>query len=209
MLSGSPLINSAIWLIPEWSPAQGLQIRRITQGKYHLTGFEKEINPAPVKFRPAQWIINYQWKHDKNEQPLKISASVCYDSTDILLAADLRSRSDIFIVCALNKDVGTFDRMAESLHYHMYQGVIVVNNGEYGGSNFYVPFGEVYHRQVLHLHGQPQAQVAFIEVNPEKMICKGTKSICESCKCNIGDEDACYNNKKPKGKWKTPPAGWR
>lgn len=215
MLSGAPLINSAIWLIPEWSNAQGMQIRRIQQGKYHLTDLELKLHPAPVPFRPAQWIINYEWQQGK--QPLRISASICYDSTDLSLASDLKTNSDIFIVCALNQDVGTFDRMAESLHYHMYQGVIVVNNGQFGGSNFYVPFGEVYHRQVLHLHGQPQAQVAFIEVDPEKMICKDTQSVCLPCKCDNNDEKEgasnCANGKKecqmkPLGKWKTPPAGW-
>ena len=52
-----------------------------------------------------------------------------------------------------------------------------------------MPFGEAHHRQVLHLHGQPQAQVAFIEVDPEKMICRGTKSICSPCKCDQANEN--------------------
>ena len=47
-------------------------------------------------------------------------ASVCYDATDLTLAADLRSQSDLYIICALNRDVGTFDRLAEALHYHIY-----------------------------------------------------------------------------------------
>ncbi len=211
MLTGAPLINSAMWLIPEWDSYQGLQVRRIEQGKWHLTEDERRFSPAPVPFRPAQWIINYDWQI--NQGPLKLSASICYDSTDLSLAADLKSRSDIFIVCALNKDVGTFDRMAESLHYHMYQGVVIVNNGQFGGSNFYMPFGETYHRQVLHLHGQPQAQIAFIEADPEKLICQGRLP----CGCypadnqpEITDSDACINHctLKPTGKWKTPPAGW-
>ena len=201
MLPGAPLINSAIWLIPEWSTSQGMQIRRIQQGKWHLTDLEARLNPPPVPFKPAQWIVNYEWKH--NERPLRISASICYDSTDLSLASDLRSSSDLFVVCALNQDVGTFDRMAESLHYHMYQGVIIVNNGQFGGSNFYMPFGEVYHRQVLHLHGQPQAQVAFIEVDPEKMICKGRNNVC--IPCNPTDDSECP--KRPLGKWENPSCG--
>ncbi len=215
MLSGAPLINSAMWLIPEWKKDQGLQIRRIQQGKWHLTSLERSLNPAPVPFRPAQWIVNYEW--EKEKRPLRISASICYDSTDLSLASDLKSSSDIFVVCALNQDVGTFDRMAESLHYHMFQGVIIVNNGQFGGSNFYMPFGEIYHRQVLHLHGQPQAQIAFIEADPEKMICKGTNSISSLCIFDNIDEPReclrCTNGSnecplKPTGKWKTPPAGW-
>lgn len=200
ILPRTPLINSAIWLIPEWNRERGFQIRRIIQGKFHLTEDEKNLNPPPVSFRPAQWIVNYEWKQKCD--PVRISASICYDSTDLSLASDLKSRSDIFLVCALNKDVGTFDRMAESLHYHMYQGVMVVNNGQFGGSNFYVPFSDSFNRQVLHLHGQPQAQIAFIEIDPEKIICKGNANgICNNTECQ-----KC--NKKPMGKWKTPPADW-
>ena len=153
---GSPLINTALWLVPQWSPSHGLQVRRIEQGKRNLTRDERGLSPAPVGFRPVQWLIDFQWHTNRLVRPLRISASICYDATDIALAADLKSRSDLYIVCALNKDVGTFDRMTEALHYHMFQGVILVNNGEFGGSSFFMPFGNAYERQVFHLHGQPR-----------------------------------------------------
>ena len=79
------------------------------------------------------------WSSNRDHRPLTITASVCYDATDLALAADLRSRSDLYIICALNRDVGTFDRMSEALHYHMYQGVLLVNNGQFGGSSFFMP----------------------------------------------------------------------
>jgi hypothetical protein len=107
------------------------------------------------------------------------------------LAADLREKSDLYIVCSLNQDVGTFDRMSEGLHYHMFQGVIIVNNGEYGGSSFYLPFAEQYRRQVLHLHGQPQVSIAFAEISPQKLIERPSQSAS-----------------LPEGVWKTCPAGW-
>lgn len=183
----SKLINSALWLIPEWSKANGLQIKQIQQGKYHLTDYEKNI-PNLIPFRPAQWIVNYKW--NSTLPPLKITAAVCYDSTDLALASDLKSKSDLFIVCAHNKDVGTFDRMSESLHYHMYQGIVIVNNGKFGGSNFYIPHKESYDRQLLHVHGQPQAQISFAEINPQDLLFRG----------GFPDE---------KTKWKTPPADWK
>lgn len=191
-LPNSPLINSCLWMVPEWSRAQGFQIRRIEQGKKHLTIVERNFTPAPVSFRPAQWLIEFQWHSDEtNHRPLILSASVCYDTTDLSLAADLRTRSDLYIICSLNRDVGTFDRMSEGLHYHMYQGVIVVNNGEYGGSSFYMPFKEPFHRQVFHLHGQPQVSIAFAEISPEKFINRPIE-----------------REELPEGQWKTPPAGW-
>ena len=157
-LAGSPLINSCQWLIPEWTRNRGFQLRAVEQGKLHLTADEMSLTPTPVGFRPAQWLVEYMWSSNRDHRPLTITASVCYDATDLTLAADLRSRSDLYIICALNRDVGTFDRMSEALHYHMYQGVLLVNNGQFGGSSFFMPFEKPFHRQVFHFHGQPQGR---------------------------------------------------
>lgn len=58
-LPGTPLINTALWVIPEWEVSTGLQIRRIEQGKFHIAESEYDLNPNPVPFRPAQWIVQY------------------------------------------------------------------------------------------------------------------------------------------------------
>jgi hypothetical protein len=121
-----------------------------------------------------------------------MTASVCYDATDLALVSDLRNRSDAYFICALNKDVGTFDRMAEAIHYHMYQAVMVVNNGEFGGSNLYMPFKDTHRRQVFHVHGQPQAAIAFAEIDPFKLVNRPHNNI----------------ESQPTGEWKNPPAGW-
>jgi len=199
----SPLINSALWLVPEWSQAHGLHVRRIEQGKRNLTRDERGLSPAPVGFRPVQWLIDYQWHTNSLvNRPLRITASICYDATDIALAADLRSRSDLYIVCALNKDVGTFDRMTEALHYHMFQGVILVNNGQFSGSSFFMPFGNAYERQVFHLHGQPQASIAFAEVHPRKLVERPNQALVDDT-ISVPSPDLF-----PSGKWKEPPAEW-
>lgn len=199
----SPLINSALWLVPEWNQSHGLQVKRIEQGKKHLTRDEQGLSPAPVGFRPVQWLIDYQWHTNSSvNRPLRMTASICYDATDIALAADLRSRSDLYIVCALNKDVGTFDRMTEALHYHMFQGVILVNNGQFSGSSFYMPFGNAYEREIFHLHGQPQASIAFAEVHPRKLVERPSQSLTDDT-IRIPSPDLF-----PCGKWKEPPADW-
>ena len=201
-LAGSPLINSCQWLIPEWTSNSGFQLRAVEQGKLHLTADEMSLTPTPVGFRPAQWLVEYKWSSNRDHRPLTITASVCYDATDLTLAADLRSRSDLYIICALNPDVGTFDRMSEALHYHMYQGVLVVNNGQFGGSSFFMPLNKPFHRQVFHSHGQPQVAIAFAEVCPEKLVNRP----------NIGAggllTGAGSKSAPPEGTWKTPPAGW-
>ncbi len=204
---GASLINSCQWLIPEWSrsSSNGFQLRTVEQGKFHLTDDEKKLKPAPIGFRPAQWLIDYKWSSDHTNRPLIITASVCYDATDLALLADLRSRSDLYIVCALNQDVGTFDRMSEALHYHMYQGVLLVNNGQFGGSSFFMPFEKSFHREIFHFHGQPQVAIAFAEISPEKLI---SRSKSTSAHEKILSSEGNSEDGLPVGSWKTPPSGW-
>ena len=198
------LINSGMWLIPKWDETSGLQVERIEQGKQHLAPMEMKanFNPQPVGFRPAQWLIQYEWSRNKNDPPLTLSASICYDATDLGLAADLKSRSDLYIVCALNRDVGTFDRMSEGLHYHMYQGVVVVNNGHYGGSNFFMPLDKPHQRQIFHVHGQSQASISFAEISPQKLLNRRAPTIFEQKEVWVPVKDDDY----PSGNWKSPPA---
>ena len=156
-------------VIPEWSDAYGLQIRTRRQGKAHLAPKEQEFNQggAPILRgdRPCQWLIGYPWSNATDTQPVWLTAAVCYDATDLDLAADLKGISDVFAIPALNKDVKTFDQMALALHYHMFQLVVVANNGQYGGSNAYWPRSDTHIRQVFHMHGQPQASIAFLEID--------------------------------------------
>lgn len=168
VVPGQPLVNSALWIIPRIVEGQGLQTVIRRQGKQHLSPMELPFN-SPIEmiagFRPCQWLIGYEWSNDVANDALWLTASICYDATDLKLASDLRDRSDVFAIPALNLDVGTFDQMAQALHYHMYQLVVIANNGAYGGSNAHVPKGEAYERQVFHTHGQPQATISFFEID--------------------------------------------
>lgn len=191
---GKPLVNSALWVIPEWSNAYGLQIRTRRQGKQHLAPNERAFKgpggPALRGFRPCQWLIGYPWSQASSDRPIWLTAAVCYDATDLGLAADLRHVSDVLAIPALNKDVKTFDQMALALHYHMFQLVVVANNGQYGGSNAYWPRSDAHIRQVFHTHGQPQASIAFLEID------------------DIGAFLARHDVAGPNaGDWKHPPAG--
>ncbi len=194
ILSGQPLVNSALWVIPEWSDAYGLQIRTRRQGKAHLAPDEQRSNGGGVDrlqgFRPCQWLIGYPWADSAVGRPVWLTAAVCYDATDLGLAADLRDESDVLAIPALNKDVKTFDQMALALHYHMFQLVIVANNGQYGGSNAYWPRSDAHVRQVFHTHGQPQASIAFLEIDDIGEFLQRHDGLGASAGC-----------------WKHPPAG--
>ena len=168
LFAGQPLVNSALWILPTQDVHRGLQVLIRRQGKKHLAPAEQLLN-IPVEriqsFRPCQWLIGYQWSSNESIDPLWLSAAICFDATEIRLASDLKNRSDIFAIPALNGDVTTFDHMALALHYHMFQMVVVANNGRYGGSNAYAPYKEAWDRQIFHMHGQPQASISFFELD--------------------------------------------
>jgi hypothetical protein len=203
LFPGQPLVNSAIWVLPEWTAAHGLQISVRRQGKQHLSPDENRYNVSGHAmlsgFRPCQWLVGYEWSSKLDNEPLWLTAAICYDATDLKLATDLRPLSDVFAIPALNRDVKTFDQMALALHYHMFQMVIVANNGAYGGSNAYTPYREEYMRQVFHLHGQPQASIAFLEIDDVGAFLKR--------KSDSRDDHATSASTKEKANWKYPPAG--
>ena len=123
---GDVPVNSALWLMPEYSPEYGSQMRIRRQGKGHLAPEEEKLN---VKgFRPCQWLIDFPC--EDADRGVRLTASLCYDATDLRLASDLRDKSDVLAIPALNKDVKTFNRMALALHYHMFQLVVLANNGK-------------------------------------------------------------------------------
>lgn len=95
----------------------------------------------------------------------RIAAAICYDATDLDLVADLRDRSDMFLVAALNQDVQTFDNMISALHFHMYQPIALANSGEFGGSTAQVPLPK-HERLIAHVHGNQQVAVSVFEVDP-------------------------------------------
>lgn len=202
LIPGQPLVNSALWVIPEWSAAHGLQIRTRRQGKANLAPNERRFNNGASLlrgFRPCQWLIGYPWSDQADSHSIWLTAAVCYDATDLGLAADLRDESDILAIPALNKDVKTFDQMALALHYHMFQLVVVANNGQYGGSNAYWPAQDAQRRQVFHLHGQPQASIAFLEIDDIAEFLERKNQV-------IPQPDSTGSSSQG---WKYPPAGMK
>ncbi|MBX4948488.1 RNA-directed DNA polymerase [Rhizobium binae] len=167
LFTGQPLVNSAVWVLPTQQASRGLHTLIRRQGKKHLAPNERAYEAAGLvqSFRPCQWLIGYDWSPHADNDPLWLTAAICFDATDLKLAADLKNRSDVFAIPALNQDVKTFDNMALALHFHMHQMVVVANNGNYGGSNAYAPYRKDFRRQVFHMHGQPQASIAFFELD--------------------------------------------
>ncbi|MEO5378987.1 MAG: reverse transcriptase domain-containing protein [Magnetococcus sp. DMHC-6] len=157
----SKIINTACWLIPNYrSTGRSWVVRQ--QGKRHPTDAEKKI--GIVAWRPYQVIIELP-KTEGNERGYRMTGTICYDATDLNLATDLKNVSDLFIISAMNKDITTFDNMVAALHFHMYQHVVLVNTGEFGGSTVQAPFSEKHEKIVSHLHGGGQLGVSIFDVN--------------------------------------------
>ena len=156
------LVNIGLWIIPIRNSRGTIQMAFVAQGKKHLTTLEQGW--GITSFRPAQWLLHFVDPRS-GERLWTMSGAVCYDSTDLRLAADLRDHTDMFVVPALNLDIGTFDSMAGALHYHMYRHMIVANTGEYGGSTGQAPFSDKHKRVIFHTHGNEQALVSFFEVD--------------------------------------------
>ncbi|MCL1148172.1 hypothetical protein L2747_19385 [Shewanella marinintestina] len=153
------IVNKARWIIPDYKDT-GLQWRLRDQGKFHMTN--EEISLGVKGYRPCQHIIEI---HGHSEGPFRLTGAICYDATDICLAADLKNKTDMFVISAYNKDVNTFDNMASALQWHMYQHVVISNTGEFGGSTIQAPFKEQYDRLISHVHGVGQISINTADVD--------------------------------------------
>jgi len=153
------LVNIARWYIPDYRDSGRQWIIR-DQGKAFTTTIEDKYG---VKgFRPCQHIIEVI---GNDEGPFKLSGAICYDATDLKLASDLKEKTQLFVVVAHNKDVSTFDTMASALHYHMYQHVVLVNKGEFGGSTIQAPYRESFDKLVSHAHGKDQISINVADLD--------------------------------------------
>lgn len=153
------LINFARWFIPDYRDSGRQWIIR-DQGKAYLTQNEKKLGITP--FRPCQHLIELE---GHPEGPFRLTGAICYDATDIKLAADLRGHTDLFVIAAHNRDVTTFDNMAAALQYHMYQHVVITNIGEFGGSTIQAPYKQPYDRLISHSHGNGQISISTADID--------------------------------------------
>jgi hypothetical protein len=152
-------VNRAAWILRQGT-GSGRSITTVYQGKKN--GIAWEVSNGVASHRPYQIIIQFS---DGDGNTANLTGSICYDATDLKLAADMRDISDGFIISALNKDVSTFDNMASALHFHMYQPIILANTGQFGGSTAQAPFKEHHQRYIAHTHGTNQAAVSIFDID--------------------------------------------
>lgn len=153
--------NLSKWIIPT-KHSTGLQYIIRLQGKQYLMADEiKYAQP----WRPYQLLIELMHPAFPNERGFILTGSICYDATDIKMSADLKDKSNAYLIPSLNKDVSTFDSMVDALYYHMYQHVVLVNTGEFSGSVAKAPYKERYDKLITHVHGVNQVSISTFEMN--------------------------------------------
>lgn len=155
------LNNCALWIVPKKHNGNQNAVLRL-QGKHNMMADEKDyVQP----WRPYQLMLELKHPKFPQEKGFILTGAICYDSTDINLSADLRDKSNAFLIAALNRDVSTFDTMVDALHYHMHQPVVLVNTGEFGSSYAKAPYREAHKRLIAHSSGNNQVSINTFEMN--------------------------------------------
>jgi hypothetical protein len=155
------VINQGLWLLRSTHQEDGRRLIYVRQGKKFPMKEEEKLGIK--SHRPDITLVEFPL--GENKKPIRVATAICFDATDLDLVADLRERSDIFLVAALNKDIDTFDSMVGALKFHMYQPVILANNGEFGGSTAQAPY-RGHDRLIAHVHGGNQVAVSVFEIEP-------------------------------------------
>jgi hypothetical protein len=161
--SGKP-INAARWLVPQRRVGRRSWVE-VDQGKFNLTPEEQKLGMK--SWRPYQVVIELLGTAKTAGKPYRLTGSICFDATDLSLAADLRNESHMYVISAMNQDVKTFDGMVAALRYHMYQHILIANIGEFGGSTAQAPYDKEYQRLISHSHGSNQLAVSVFDVRLE------------------------------------------
>jgi predicted amidohydrolase len=163
--------NEAIVIVPR--VLNGIRIARRTDtrrvGKtYAAPGEEKSlkgISGGGVKFHPQPTI----WLFSSKELG-SFAVAVCYDFLDLDRIVLYRNRIQTLFVLAYNRDITSFDHMAEAIARTVFCNVVICNCGYYGGSIAVSPFRKPFRRIVYRHSGQnlPNAQLIGLPLSELK-----------------------------------------
>ncbi len=161
------LVNAALWLIP-FRNGQGRSWITRLQGKQHRT--KDEIDAGIQPWRPCQLVVELKDTLGGKSHGFRLSGSICYDATDISLAADLKNITDAFVVTALNQDTDSFDSMSGCTSLsHV--------SARYPGQCWSVwriigesPLQGDVHRRIAHVHGHDQIAITMFKMNLQDFV---------------------------------------
>ncbi|MBE0508482.1 MAG: hypothetical protein IBX50_17480 [Marinospirillum sp.] len=153
--------NCALWIVPRKHNGNKNEILRL-QGKQNMMADE---TGKVIPWRPYQLMLELRHPQFPSELGFILTGAICFDATDIALSADLRDKSNTFLIPSLNQDVNSFDTMVDALHYHMFQHVVLVNTGEFGSSYAKAPYKDAHKRLIAHSSGNNQVAINSFDLN--------------------------------------------
>jgi len=159
-------------------------------------GLVLETGEAPVVF-DVPWLGRF-------------NVSICYDLYSLETFQAVRGMVAHLFVPAFNRDIGTFESLAEAGMRLLFANVVVANNGHYGGSVAVSPYYDPHRREVLRFRGNRLETAVRIRLPLESLeqAQKGTppdwRRVCGPLPA--GSADGCPGKTEPV--FKELPAGW-
>jgi hypothetical protein len=138
--------------------ARRTEIRRV--GKTYAAPEEKnKLDALGVNFKshPTVWLF---------ESPDfgTFGVAVCYDFMDLDRIVLYRNQVQTLFVLAYNKDITSFDHIAQSISRTVFCNVIICNCGYYGGSLAVSPYRDSYKRTVYQHSGAKLTNAQIVEL---------------------------------------------
>ena len=149
------------------APAEELKLSRLRSGR---VGFHSH---------PTVWLFD-------SEELGKFGVAICYDFLDLDRIVMYRNKVQTLFILAYNKDVTSFDHMAEALSRTLFCNVVVCNCGHFGGSLAVCPFREPYRRTIYRHSGLELANVQTIQLPLDSIL-----------NCQRGNRDASFKSLPP------------
>ncbi len=154
--------NEAIVIVPRRirgkKIARRTEIRRV--GKTYSAPEEKnKLDTLGVKFKshPTVWLFD-------SPDLGTFGVAVCYDFMDLDRIVLYPNKIQTLFVLAYNKDITSFDHIAQSICRTVFCNVVICNCGYYGGSFAVSPYRESYKRTVYQHSGAKLTNAQVFEL---------------------------------------------
>lgn len=160
--------NEAIVIVPR--KLRGKKIARRTEvrrvGKtYAAPNEEKKIKRLTAKFKPHPTV----WLFESPDLG-KFAVAICYDFMDLDRIVLYRNKIQTLFILAYNRDITSFNHIAESISRTVFCNVIVCNCGYYGGSLAVSPYREPFRRTVYQHSGAKLTTAQVVELPLRELV---------------------------------------
>lgn len=138
--------------------ARRTEIRRV--GKTYAAPEEKnKLDALGVNFKPHPTV----WLFESADFGT-FGVAVCYDFMDLDRIVLYRNKVQTLFVLAYNKDITSFDHIAQSISRTVFCNIIICNCGYYGGSLAVSPYRDSYKRTVYQHSGAKLTNAQIVEL---------------------------------------------